>query len=50
MKCGSGKQTRNLYCAKQGRGKVDSKLCRNTKLPTGSRKCYGKQCGKKLLY
>ncbi|XP_067040328.1 uncharacterized protein [Acropora muricata] len=43
-KCGSGKQTRKLDCAKTGGGKVDSKFCRNTKIPAGSRACYGKLC------
>ena len=47
-KCGSGKQTRKLDCAKTGGGKVDSKFCRNTKIPAGSRACYGKLCGKIL--
>ena len=47
-KCGSGKQTRKLDCAKTGGGKVDSKFCRNTKIPAGSRACYGKLCGKML--
>ena len=47
--CGFGKRTRNVFCAKSGGGQVESKLCRNTKLPANSQKCYGKQCGKYLL-
>ena len=44
--CGSGKQTRDVYCAKDEGKKVSSKYCSKTKLPIQSRKCYGKQCGK----
>lgn len=44
--CGSGKQTRDVYCAKTEGERVSSKYCSKTKLPTQSRKCYGKQCGK----
>lgn len=44
--CGSGKQTRDVYCAKSKEEKVSSKYCSKTKLPIQSRKCYGKQCGK----
>ncbi|KAL9972526.1 hypothetical protein ACROYT_G018849 [Oculina patagonica] len=42
--CGSGYQTRDVYCAKSGGEQVSSKYCSKTKLPVKSRKCYGRKC------
>lgn len=42
--CGSGNQTRDVYCAKSDRNRTSSEYCSETKLPAKYRRCYGKQC------
>lgn len=43
--CGSGNQTRDVYCAKSDGNRTSSEYCSETKLPAKYRRCYGKQCG-----